>query len=460
MDLINKFLEANKNKQISIHVIGDCMIDENYAVKITRISPESPNICVMLSENSIPTSILPGGAANICYQLTHFNVKSTLVTLTNPYSANIFRNSGISFLTVTDPKIHIPYKKRFFDGETQVGDRWDIEKPNYGLTSEELWSFQTNLSFEYQKIKNEADVVILSDYNKGLLDCGSSYFKFNPNTPIIVDPKKHPIEKWHGCTVFKPNAQEAESLSGLAEWKQQCDYFMDKLNCQAVIITQGSKGVTGKDKYGYFDHQPKYHLSASKPGAGDCFAGTFAVALGHGFTFRESAVIANEAGFVYVQQKSRESISLWDLFSQSKFVNPENLAKRNYKLVFTNGCYDILHSGHLECLRFAKSKGDKLVVAVNSDESVKRLKGPSRPVKDLTERMEMLAALECVDYVTSFNTDTPLDIIKLIQPDVLIKGEDWRDKTIGSEYVKEIHYVPLVKDKSTTNIIEKIKTTT
>ncbi len=449
MDLINDFLKANKSNRLSVHVIGDCMIDENYHTKITRISPESPNISVMLSESDVPIS-LPGGAANVCHQLKNFNVDCLLFGFISHYAGKVYDNHGIKY-TYMDSVFHTPIKKRFFDGEVQVGNRWDLERARYGL-GEDLPAKQQKLAAEMTYCK-KPDVVIMSDYNKGVFE-GCSYLP--RDVPVLVDPKRQPIDRWRGCTVFKPNACEAEILSGLTDWKSQCDYFMDKLSCQAVVITRSSNGVVGRSGCDYFEYNPKRSIPAFKPaGAGDCFIGVMALAIGHGFCVRDAATIAYEAGYVYVQQK--EVISVWELKKQSKFVAPEDLAKRDCKLVFTNGCYDVLHSGHLECLRFAKSKGDKLVVAVNSDDSVKRLKGPTRPVVNLKERMEMLAALECVDYVVEFEDDIPLNVIQTIKPDVLVKGADWKN-AVGAELVKEVYYVPLVEDKSTTNIINNIIT--
>lgn len=183
-----------------------------------------------------------------------------------------------------------------------------------------------------------------------------------------------------------------------------------------------------------------------------------ALAVAHNFPVPQAAKIAYEAGSLFVQQVQRGPITPWQLQKKSKFIRSEDLKNRDYKLVFTNGCFDILHAGHLESLRFAKSKGDKLVVGVNSDASVSRLKGPKRPVVPLNERMEMLAALETVDYVISFDEDSPHELVKQIAPDVLIKGADWAHRPIaGSEFVKEVCFVPLVEDRLTTNIIEKIK---
>ncbi len=453
MDLISKFLAANKNKKLKVHVIGDCMIDENYEVKVTRISPESPNICVMQSTSDLPTC-LPGGAANVCCQLQKFNVDVTLAGLMDYTAARIYENAGISTM-IGIGNLHVPVKKRFFEGTTQVGHRWDIERPDYGFKN--LQEHLHHMAVCYSEL-DSPDVIILSDYNKGVFKEGYAYLPLKKGVPIIVDPKKGPLDKWRGCTILKPNSEEAEAFTGLSDWKQQCDYLNQATQCE-IVITRNSKGVVGTCNQEYFEHKP-VRTGHNSVGAGDCFAAVFALAIGHGFNVSDAANIANIAGGAYVQQP-RGVVSLWDLQKQSKYATVEGLRNRDYKLAVTNGCYDIVHSGHLECLRVAKSKGDKLVVAVNSDASVTRLKGPNRPVVPLAERMEMLAALEYVDYVISFDEDTPLKLIESILPDVLVKGADWKNQgAVGTKIVPEVYYVPLIKDKSTTNIIEKIKSFT
>jgi len=184
-------------------------------------------------------------------------------------------------------------------------------------------------------------------------------------------------------------------------------------------------------------------------GAGDCFAAVFGMAVGHGFTVAESAEIAWNAGAVYVQRKMNRPIIPAEV-SWDGIVEPDDLLDRDFKLVFTNGCFDILHKGHLQTLRFAKEKGDKLVVALNTDESVRRLKGEDRPVKPLEQRMAVVAALDCVDFVVSFSENTPLELIQKIRPEVLVKGADYRpEEIVGADVVPELFRAPIIDGLST-----------
>lgn len=192
-------------------------------------------------------------------------------------------------------------------------------------------------------------------------------------------------------------------------------------------------------------------------GAGDCFAAFLALAFAHGFGVRDCAEVAFKAGAVYVQNVRNRPVSLYELLRYedpiaAKYMDP--VVGPGEKLVFVNGVHDLLHVGHAESLRFARGKGDRLVVALNSDASARRLKGPSRPVIPLEDRMRMVASLEFVDFVTSFDEDTPLECLRRVRPDVLVKGADYAKKeVVGADLVKEVHLCPLVDGVSTTAIV-------
>jgi D-beta-D-heptose 7-phosphate kinase/D-beta-D-heptose 1-phosphate adenosyltransferase len=463
MELLQRFAQCldRNDKAVFIHIIGDSILDDDYQVKVSRISPECANVHVLLSENDIPFRRFPGGAANVCYQLNNFNIVSRLFTFIDPEAYRVIRNHGIKYLGGVDlPKgSYIPRKKRFYEKGFQVVARWDIELPRYGLDDAEFRQLQAKLASHWQIFQIEPDVMIFSDYNKGIFSGDFKLSWYDTKAVTIVDPKAAPLDRWAGCTVFKPNSKEAEVLSGHKDWQRQCDFFQKELNCKAVVITQEGDGVVGKTG-DYFEYRPKCNV---KPmdiiGAGDCFIGVLGLAISHGFSFEDAAKIAFHGGLMYVQQKQRGTFGPWSFHSHGKILkNWEFLKNREYKLVFTNGCFDLIHSGHLQTLEFAKSKGDKLVLGVNSDDSIRRLKGDSRPILPLLERMKLLAALDCVDYVIPFEEDTPQRLIEDIKPDVLVKGADWIGKEVaGMDCVKEVCYVPLVEGHSTSEIIKKIK---
>lgn len=445
MELIDQYLEKQRIKRVNIHCVGDSMIDEYYDVQVTRISPEAP-MAIMKSEDDLAIC-KPGGVANVANQFKHLNVDVHLTCFSNSSLKHILYENQIKHTSINVPSI--PVKKRFIDNGIQV-KRWDIEQENYGADIE-----QTRFELNQKLSKTTPDAVILSDYNKGFFGQYSNWINHYMNSITVVDPKKAPLNQWKFCTVFKPNSIEAKELSGYSDWKSQCDFLINELQCHAVVITQGGTGVSGKDRDGnYFSYSNyKKTYPRSVIGAGDSFITFLTHALTLGFTPEEAAIIGFHAGAVYVQDIFNRPIVPAEL-SPTKIVHPEDLKNRNFKLVFVNGCFDILHRGHLELLNFAKTKGDKLVVALNTDQSIKKLKGDNRPIKSLEDRQLIMAALDVVDFVASFDENTPIETIKKCKPDVLVKGYDHKLDGIGSDLVKEVYLAPEVPGISTTKLLK------
>lgn len=459
-DTIKEFLFKNRHKPLNIHCVGDAMVDEYFEVKVDRISPEFP-MPIMTSTSDKPVR-RPGGVANVAYQFKNFNVASTLICFRDSWAEDVFNRHGLyphNGFSDHDIKAKLPIKKRFLDGKVQV-KRWDIEKPNSGMTLEKIERYHELYAEYVEKTKMRPDVVVFSDYNKGFFFPSASvhFPDLYPGARTIVDPKNGPIEKWRGCNILKLNAKEARELGGnKIRWQEQAKYLQDKTNCEAVVITFAGEMVAGIWHGGEFVYKPeKGEVDVlSVVGAGDCFAAFFAMAIGHGFTVPEAVQIAYKAGSVYVQHNMNRPVCPVDLVND-KIVHASDLEKRDFKLVFTNGCFDVLHKGHLSTLKFAKSKGERLVVAVNADESVKRLKGESRPLVPLEHRMAVLAAMEDVDFVVPFHQDTPYELIRNIKPDVLVKGGDYDPKTIiGADVVPEVYAAPMIDGVSTSKLLAK-----
>lgn len=455
--LIDKFYQKNLSTKKKVTVVGDAMLDEYYQVTSNRISPEFP-IPILKSNSENPFKVVAGGAANVIRQLEYQNVESKLVAILDSYSYEVFnKNINIDYC-VTPWNSMIPRKKRFYHEDFPLV-RWDCETERYNLSEEDY--DQTIKSL----VIPESDIVVFSAYGKGMFFT-PWYKKYLKNNITIVDPKKNG-EKWQNCTIFKPNASEAQNISGKKEIKDQLNFIMKKVKCKAVIITQSGQGLCGcvDSPDNYFEIRPQIQNIdvRSVIGAGDCFTAFLALAYSHGFSLEDCSKIAFNAGISYVKNKHNEIVSLLDLLESCEdydkiIYNPKLLQTRKTKLAFTNGCFDILHEGHLQSLKFAKNKAEKLVVAVNSDESVKRLKGKERPVNDIKTRMKMLASLDFVDYVVCFEEDTPLEIIKSIKPDVLIKSQPYNAKEIvGAEIVPEVYICPKKINISTTDILKKYK---
>jgi D-beta-D-heptose 7-phosphate kinase/D-beta-D-heptose 1-phosphate adenosyltransferase len=446
MDLFTKFLQCNREKQLKVNVFGDVMIDKYYVVDVNRISPEVP-MPIMHSDHTPPVC-RPGGAANVAYQLHNFNVDSNLFGFTDLNALHIINQHGLKGFFKPHP--YTPEKYRFLHRAVQV-NRWDLETQVNTDDTEQY--FDQLLEYDSGKI----DVAILSDYNKGFFtyDVKRRLIEKYKDILTIVDPKVGNIDEWKNCKIFKPNEKEAKALSGLDDCRQQAYFFKKRLDCEIVIITRGGNGVVGIDKNGYFEYQPprKNIDVMSVIGAGDCFVSVLALALGHGFNALQAAEIAYQAGSIYVQNRHNRPIVPAEL-STDGICHPLDLAKRDFKLAFTNGCFDLLHAGHIQTLQYAKDKADKLVVGVNSDASVKKLKGSTRPVVQLPDRLKVLTSLKMVDFVVSFDEDTPLQTIEMCRPDVLVKGGDYADKDIvGSDIVQEVYTASILEGISTSKII-------
>lgn len=447
------FLQRNSETKVKITVVGDAMIDEYHYVTADRVSPEFP-IPVMLSPSYHPFITLPGGAANVVYQFKRFNVDTELFAFIDAETFQLFEKYN---LKCHSPFFEgcVPIKRRVYHRDFPLC-RWDIEQSNYGLTPSKLRASQEGLLQRMEK--SDPHVVVFSDYGKGVFENGPQWIPEDRDWIAIVDPKKGPIEKWRGCDLFKPNAKEAKELSGISDWRRQCKFFTKALGCQAVVITQGGEGVVGTVMGREFEYRPDRKKEAqSVIGAGDCFAAFLAMGLAQTMDVVDVAEIAYEAGSVYVDNKHNAPIYPHQI-SPDKFVLPE--VERDYSLVFTNGCFDILHSGHVDFLRKASEMGDKMIVALNTDESVKKLgKGEDRPINSLEHRKEVIAGLEFVDFVVEFDEETPYNLIQKLNPDVLVKGADWKGDIVGSDIVEDVRTIPLKPGLSTTNIVDKIRGT-
>ena len=442
--IFKKFIELDKDKT-KIGVVGDAMIDQYYHVNIKKISPEFP-IPVMASdcESSLDQ---PGGAANVAYQFKDFNVEVNLISFIDKLSKDFFVSKNLDVSLSVEIDVKIPRKKRFYSQGFPTY-RWDVEKFLYGI--EDIHSQSNKL--KNKSIDQKFDCIIFSDYEKGVFcnDWPQELIKKYPLT--IVDPKSNDINKWKGCTVFKPNAKEAICISGKNNLIDAAKFLKDVLDCKGVVVTNGGDGIViVTDEV--LEIKPNKKIKAkSVIGAGDCFIAFLGLSLARGFSIEESVEISWHAGFNYVQNQYNQPLlksAFFDVLDQKR-ITPD-FSNRDYKLVFTNGCFDGgLTAGHVECLKFAKQQGDKLVVAINSDASVKRLKGQERPFVPLDQRMNIVAALEFVDYVVSFEEDDPLELVKKIKPDIIVKGGDYNLKDVVGNELAEVRICPKYECLSTT----------
>ena len=342
------------------------------------------------------------------------------------------------------------------------------------------------LSLE-EEIKN-ISLILLSDYKKGFLTYEIIQYIISManihGIPVLVDVKDPNYKKYENATILKPNRKELQILSQkavntLEEIIEAAEWLCKEVNCKYVLTTLGSEGMVLVDKEGLVS---KISSVAKEiydvTGAGDTTIAYLAVELTKGKNVCEAMKVANYAAGIQVSKlgtsvvhpseienvmQKKDGFDKWiNVYVQEDLQKIRVLEQKNKTIVFTNGCFDILHAGHVNYLRKAKNKGDILVVGINSDASVRRLKGNDRPINNLSDRCAILEALEFVDFVIPFEEDTPLELIKKVRPQILVKGGDYRvENIVGAEFVKEIggivDVIPFVNGKSTTNIIAKIK---
>jgi len=479
--IISDFVQVHNTFMPSktVAVYGDLMMDLYEQVQVNRLSPEFPIPVIDCGKNRSVVA-RPGGAGNVCEQLRHFKANTHLFSFIDGSSWTAFEEIvKFNLHTCYQCPCHVPVKRRYYDEDFPLC-RMDNELPNYGLYNPV--DARITLLKKFVKFADEKkiDVAILSDYNKGVFDQSTASLVIaacrDRAIKTVVDPKKNHFQ-WKNCTIFKPNLSEAADFlristgEFLARWRECVSELRDMVKCQSVVVTNGGKGVFGIENEEFFEYTPEHPAKdvRSVIGAGDSFAATLALAVAHGYLVRDAVEIAYEAAAVYVQKKHNEPVWPHELLarvepSYSKILAPSDMAqvcheyKGKKKLVFTNGCFDILHPGHVSTLEFAKRQGDILIVALNTDESVARLKGDGRPVNQLYDRRIIVAAMECVDFVTYFQEDTPRHLIEAIKPDIIVKGGDYNPEEVVGNDLCRVLIAPTCKGLSTSSIIERLKT--
>lgn len=458
-------------------VVGDVMLDRYWHGDTTRISPEAPVPVVKIDQCEDRL----GGAANVASNIKTLGAQVCLIGIVGFDEAgdkikHLLHDHGVS-ADLVEVDTNTCTKLRVI-GRSQQLLRCDFEKDYHQYHAQIAEAFQRRLEW--------ADAVIFSDYAKGALTQVQSLIKLAraQAKPILVDPKGSSLAPYVGATMLTPNFKEFKQIVGQVEGEADIEHkaktLIEQHQLQSLLVTRGSKGMS------LFTKTSSYHVPALArevydiTGAGDTVIAALGCALGSGLDKQTSAFIANVAAGLVVAKLGTAQVSIDEInqalnkhsmlrTAHRKVVTleaflqqREKLKKRGQKLVFTNGCFDILHAGHVTYLAKARNFGDGMIIAVNSDESVRKLKGPTRPIHTLSERMQVLAALDCVDWVIPFSDDTPLELIKQILPDVLVKGADYKVHEIaGSDVViangGTVKLVALVDGCSTTSTVHKIQ---
>jgi D-beta-D-heptose 7-phosphate kinase/D-beta-D-heptose 1-phosphate adenosyltransferase len=457
-------------------VFGDVMLDRYWHGSTERISAEAPIPVVDIQE----VEDRLGGAANVALNIASLGGAAGLIgAVGEDESATILRaklgSAGIEDGLVTMSDRPTITKFRI------VSRKQQLVRADFELTDDiDSNIFQPMLDKRLQT----CDVLVLSDYDKGVLADPQQAIQSATalKKPILVDPKFKDFTFYAGATLVKPNQNEFRvavgSWSSEQEMVLKAQTMMSNLGFSSMLVTRGSEGMTLVQSNGQLMHLPARSREVfDVSGAGDTVIATLAAALAAGESLVDAVQHCNIAAGIVVTKLGTASVSGPELrlevaetrASAKGVMTREQLTTAvaearadGQRVVFTNGCFDILHAGHVEYLTEARQRGDRLIVAINDDAGVRRLKGEGRPINTVDRRQTMLAGLEAVDWVVSFPEDTPEALLELVRPDVLVKGGDYSvDQVVGGDIVTayggEVSVLKLVDGLSTTALAEKIK---
>ena len=466
----------------NVLVIGDLMLDSFYYGKASRISPEAPVPVVNVER----IEELPGGAANVAMNIASLGAKSQVCGITGlDDAAKVLQQKlnsvGVDCAFNYSETTNTIIKRRVISNHQQLL-RMDFESP---FGSDEWLALKDIV----EPLLADTSVMVLSDYNKGTLADPQYWINLakQKNIPVLVDPKGSDFVKYRGADLITPNMTEFEAIVGKVESEAdligKAQQLITKLEIGALLITRSEHGMSLIRK-----DQPEFHLPAiakevaDVTGAGDTVISTLAATLAAGGDLEQAVTLANVAASIVVSKLGTATVSGPELqveyqrhqgtnntdhsiagvvTSEQLKLAVEQAKQRGEKVVFTNGCFDILHVGHVAYLEQARAQGDRLVLAINTDKSVAKLKGSGRPINSADRRLAVLAGLASVDWVTCFDGDTPEDLLREIQPDILVKGGDYDKKgVVGWEIVEgyggEVKVMGMTANCSTTAIVEKI----
>ena len=457
----------------NILVVGDVMLDTMIEGSANRVSPEAP-VPVLLFEKQ--TQVL-GGAGNVTANLSSLGAKCSLMGVIGDDIAgktiiDILIMNGISDKTIITDKSKTINKVRYLARQQHLL-RVDYEDKLLFDEKQLYEKFCDNLC--------DFDIVIFSDYGKGTLNSISKLINQckTLDIPCVIDPKGSDFRKYSYANYLTPNLFEFETIvgkcSGLEAIQEKSRSLVKDLSLGGLLVTLGDNGLAiTTSSLDFFHFTATGRNVFDVTGAGDTVIATFACMLSSNETDYVAAKVANAAAGLVVTKPGTATTNINELNfalainrrakiqtknSLEKILNSER--KNDKKIVFTNGCFDLLHVGHIDYLEKCKKRGDILIVGLNTDKSITKLKGPMRPINEFEERAKILSSLECVDYVIGFSEETPFNLIKAIQPNVLVKGADYAlDDVIGADFVSSyggmVELTELTEGYSTTNVIEKI----
>ncbi len=457
-------------------VVGDAMLDRYWSGPAERISPEAPVPIVRVEG----VDERCGGAANVAVNLARLGAQVCLICAAGDDEpgralASLLEGARVRTRLFGDDRAGTTVKLRLVSRQHQLM-RLDFEKPVGPHQVGEIGKAYD------EEIENH-DVAVFSDYGKGVLADVTSLIERagRLGRPALVDPWGDDFAPYRGATAVTPNTREFEIVAGKAtdddDLETRVRAMTAQLSLGAVLVTRGEHGMSLFEQDRDTVHIPSEAREVfDVTGAGDTVVAALAAGLGCGWSMERSARLANRAAGIVVTRLGTASVAAGELGEQRIFDTGQlvhavrGAQSAGQKVVMTNGCFDIVHAGHVSYLTEAANLGDRLVVAVNSDASVARLKGANRPINPLEHRLAVLAALRCVDWVVAFDgsqgengfEDTPADLIKSVLPDILVKGADWREEDIvGADTMRanggSVRTIKLVDGVSTSAIVDQIR---
>lgn len=469
--------------QIRALVVGDLMLDEYLWGKAERISPEAPVQVVDVQREELRL----GGAGNVVNNLVALGCQVTACSIIGDDENGRMLLDAFTCRGVDTTGIFVDSARKTSKKTRVVASNQQIVRIDRETRGAISTGSEERLVEYIRKSATGCRVILVSDYLKGVLTPGvlAAIVEFgrSASIPVVVDPKGTDYSRYSGVTILTPNRKEAEAATGieLRDEESLCEAartLMEGASLRALLITRSEQGMSLFIEDGKAAHIPTVAREVfDVTGAGDTVLAVLGLALAGGMAFAESARLANVAAGIAVGKVGTSTVSPAEIIaeigrdhldSDSKIKNLDVMSTvageakaRGKRIVFTNGCFDLIHFGHVKYLQKARSLGDLLVLGLNSDASVRRLKGDKRPLIHQDERAHLLAALDCVDYVVIFDEDTPLALIENIRPDILVKGGDYtREGVVGHSQVESwggrVELVEFLDGRSTSGIIEKI----
>ena len=459
-----------------ILVIGDIILDEYWFGSSNRLSPEA--VVPIVHINKKETRL--GGAGNVANNIRSLGSDVHLITCfgnddKGEILINLLKDNSIKYTNLNKDK-KTNTKIRIISDNNQIVriDNDNIEKKIF-----------SKIIFKSKILKNldKFDLIIISDYDKGIVENNFKKLLHKANQkkiPILIDPKSNDISRYRKCTLITPNLKELKKLA--FDYEDNLNFIkkirkMLKDNqIENILITLGKEGMHFINANENFKLKSINQEVFDVSGAGDTVISSIAIFLKMGFNFIESIKMSNVAAGLVVKKIGTSTTSIDEIYSfminqndDYKFIKDKkylatlinSLKKNSKKIVMTNGCFDLIHAGHIKLLKDSKKLGDFLIVAINTDSSIRNLKGHNRPINKLIDRIEVIKSLTFVDLILTFESETPIDLYKMILPEILTKGSDYKLKQIvgAKEIISnggKVKRINIYKKLSTTNILKKI----